>query len=236
MKISNVYFYKNAKYFNNLNKCTATKFCNFEVSFGSDKLTVDYYDKIGSEQRQDIDFEQTIRQKENFLRNLPQDLSNNKMRILDAGCGTGRDIKYFIEKGYEVDAFDASEKMCKRASEYTGISVSNSEFLTFSSEKKYDGIYARNSLLHAPKDEFKDSVQNMVNLLKPNGIFWATLKTGQGEARDNKGRFYSYYDLNEVKNLLSEIDNISIVEIEQYNNEAVQNDSPIIEFIVRKTS
>ena len=37
-------------------------------------------------------------------------------RVLDFGCGSGRDTKYFIEQGYHVEAIDGSEELCKRAS------------------------------------------------------------------------------------------------------------------------
>lgn len=42
-------------------------------------------------------------------------------KILDFGCGSGRDTKYFLEKGYEVEAIDGSEELCKIASAYTGV-------------------------------------------------------------------------------------------------------------------
>lgn len=44
-------------------------------------------------------------------------------RVLDFGCGSGRDTKYFIEQGYHVEAIDGSEELCKRASELAGIEV-----------------------------------------------------------------------------------------------------------------
>lgn len=124
--------------------------------------------------------------------------------------------------------------MCKRASNYTGINVEHKEFSTFSSDKKYDGIYARNSLLHVPRDEFKDTIDNMTALLKPNGILWGTIKTGEAKARDKKGRLFSYYSAEELQKILSNITGISVVKIEQYANEAIPDDNPIIEFIIKK--
>jgi 2-polyprenyl-3-methyl-5-hydroxy-6-metoxy-1,4-benzoquinol methylase len=41
-------------------------------------------------------------------------------RILDLGCGSGRDTKAFIDRGYSVQAIDGSEELCKIASQYTG--------------------------------------------------------------------------------------------------------------------
>lgn len=51
--------------------------------------------------------------------------------ILDFGCGSGRDSKYFLEKGYRVDAVDGSEEICKITREYVKIEVKNVIFGTF---------------------------------------------------------------------------------------------------------
>ena len=48
-------------------------------------------------------------------------------RILDFGCGSGRDTKYFLEKGYRVEATDGSSELCKLASAFTGIEVKEAE-------------------------------------------------------------------------------------------------------------
>ncbi len=124
--------------------------------------------------------------------------------------------------------------MTARAHNYTGVDVICEEFLTFSSNKKYDGIYARNSFLHVPKDEFKQSVENMIKSLKPDGILWATMKSGKGEIRDKKGRLFSYYSVDELQKIFSNIEGISVVKIEQYPNESIPDDNPIIEFIIKR--
>jgi len=51
-------------------------------------------------------------------------------RILDAGCGTGRDAKSFISRGFEVSAFEGSKEMVMFASAYTGLKVEHEDFLT----------------------------------------------------------------------------------------------------------
>lgn len=76
--------------------------------------------------------------------------------ILDFGCGSGRDTKYFLEHGYSVDAIDGSKELCKLASEYTGIEVKNMFFQELSEADKYDGIQACSSILHLPIDELDE--------------------------------------------------------------------------------
>ena len=55
---------------------------------------------------------------ERFLRLIDKNVS-----ILDFGCGSSRDTKYFLDKGYQVTAIDGSAELCRLASEFTGIEV-----------------------------------------------------------------------------------------------------------------
>ena len=62
-------------------------------------------------------------------------------RILDFGCGSGRDTKYFLEKGYRVEATDGSAEFCKLASAFTGIEVKEMLFQDLDASGKYEGIW-----------------------------------------------------------------------------------------------
>ena len=82
--------------------------------------TINYYNQnaesfIANTQNADMHLTQ-----ERFLRLLDENTS-----ILDFGCGSGRDTKYFLEKGYQVTAIDGSAELCRLASEFTGIEVGN---------------------------------------------------------------------------------------------------------------
>ena len=68
--------------------------------------------------------------------------------ILDFGCGSGRDTKYFLNKGFRVDAVDGSEKMCEIACKNTGIEVKTQLFSELDDINTYDGIWACSSILH----------------------------------------------------------------------------------------
>ena len=69
-------------------------------------------------------------------------------KILDAGCGPGRDSKYFLDAGYHVAAFDASREMVLIAEEYTGLAVEEKRFQDLHAKDQYDGGWANDSLLH----------------------------------------------------------------------------------------
>ena len=101
-------------------------------------------------------------------------------RILDAGCGSGRDSKAFLDAGYEVVAFDASSEMRKRASEYIGREVLDLRFEDISFDNEFDGIWASASLLHVPMDDLPDVMRKMRRALKDRGAIYASFKYGEG--------------------------------------------------------
>ena len=86
-------------------------------------------------------------------------------QILDFGCGSGRDTKYFIEAGLDVVATDGSEEMCKCASEYTGIHVQKMLFQELDEKERYNGIWACSSILHLPETELKKVFIKMAEAL-----------------------------------------------------------------------
>jgi 2-polyprenyl-3-methyl-5-hydroxy-6-metoxy-1,4-benzoquinol methylase len=71
-------------------------------------------------------------------------------RILDAGCGSGRDLKAFSERGYQVVGLDASELMVRLAREHSDQQVHHLAFQEVTYKEEFDGIWACASLLHVP--------------------------------------------------------------------------------------
>ena len=131
--------------------------------------------------------------------------------ILDFGCGSGRDTKYFLEQGFQVEAIDGSKELCRIASEYTGISVRQMFFQELNEVEKYDGIWACSSILHLPVKELREVMQKMVAALKQKGIIYTSFKYGTFEGERN-GRYFT--DMTEAA--FSElIKDIQALEIEE---------------------
>jgi 2-polyprenyl-3-methyl-5-hydroxy-6-metoxy-1,4-benzoquinol methylase len=124
---------------------------------------------------------------------LPK-LSRNA-HILDAGCGSGRDSKYFIEQGFHVTAFDASKTLAEKASEYSGITVSVDTFESFNcaltplNKQSFDAIWACASLLHVASAQLPKTFTNLAKQLKPNGIFYCSFKYGDTDIERNGRNF-----------------------------------------------
>ena len=131
--------------------------------------------------------------------------------ILDFGCGSGRDTKYFLEQGYSVDAIDGSEELCKMASELAGIQVKHMFFQELSDVEKYDGIWACSSILHLNKDDLEDVMKKMAVAVKPNGIIYTSFKYGTFSGERN-GRYFTDMTEDSFNELLQRIPGLEIEE------------------------
>ena len=131
--------------------------------------------------------------------------------ILDFGCGSGRDTKYFLEKGYHVDAIDGSKELCKLAGEFTGIEVKNMCFEELSEIDKYDGIWACSSILHLPISELDKVMKKMEVALKENGIIYTSFKYGTF-AGERNGRFFTDMTEDTFAKFIGEIENLEVEE------------------------
>ena len=131
--------------------------------------------------------------------------------ILDFGCGSGRDTKYFLSQGYYVEAIDGSLELCKLASQYTGIQVRHMLFRELSAIHKYDGIWACASILHLPWSELAGVMRKMQAALKANGIIYTSYKYGTFSGERN-GRYFT--DMTEARfaGFIEEIDGLQIEE------------------------
>jgi 2-polyprenyl-3-methyl-5-hydroxy-6-metoxy-1,4-benzoquinol methylase len=131
--------------------------------------------------------------------------------ILDFGCGSGRDTKYFLKKGMVVDAIDGSVNLCKLASEYTGIKVRNILFQELDEQEKYDGIWACASILHLSKEELSVVLDKMIAALKKNGIIYTSFKYGDFEGERN-GRYFTDFTVESFKEFIENVADVEIVE------------------------
>ncbi|MBO6148436.1 MAG: class I SAM-dependent methyltransferase [Lachnospiraceae bacterium] len=145
--------------------------------------TLEYYNKnaeVFANGTAGIEFSEI---QEEFLSEL-----NDEAPILDFGCGSGRDTRYFLQKGYRVTALDGSAELCRIAGENTGIFVIQMDFNDFDEQNRYDGIWACSSILHLPKNELKSVLIYMERALRKDGIIYTSIKYGAFSGMRN-GRF-----------------------------------------------
>lgn len=102
-------------------------------------------------------------------------------RILDAGCGSGRDALAFMRRGYRVRAIDASAEMARLAGELIGQPVGVQWFQELDDKDEFDGVWARASLLHVPRREMDGVFRRFLRALRPAGVWYMSFKFGDGE-------------------------------------------------------
>lgn len=131
-------------------------------------------------------------------------------RILDAGCGSGRDSKAFLQQGYAVEAFDATAEMVALATQHTGLPVRQITFSDVDVTERYDGIWCCASLLHVRMQALPEAMERLAQALKPDGVWYVSFKYGDGE-RIKEGRHFT--DLNEqaLEALLTPLTDITLI-------------------------
>lgn len=124
-----------------------------------------------------------------FLRRVPAG-----GRILDAGCGPGRDSLAFQRRGYEVVAMDGSIAMVKHASELLQTQAIHMRHQEVEFVAEFDGVWSMASLLHVPHDELPGVLARYRNALVPGGVLFASFKHGDGMDRRDERLFANQND------------------------------------------
>ncbi len=153
----------------------------------TEQTTIEYYNQRSEQFTSttvDLEFSDI---QDRFLKYLPEG-----SLILDYGCGAGRDSRYFIQKGYSVEAIDGSAEMVRIASKTAGIPVKQMLFGDLEETEKYDGIWACASILHVPFAQMADIYVRMHRALKENGILYVSYKYGDFEGLRNDRYFTDF--------------------------------------------
>lgn len=124
-----------------------------------------------------------------FLKYLPK-----QSRVLDAGCGVGRDSRFFLSKGCDVVPFDGSLEMVKMTSNLLGKNALHMLFQNINFVSEFDAIWANASLLHVPYEKLKEVLQSFHKALLPSGILYASFKYGASVRQEGDRLFF---DMNE---------------------------------------
>ena len=168
--------------------------------------TIDYYNLNAEnfiESTQNVDMHQA---QDRFLRLLDENAS-----ILDFGCGSVRDTKYFLDQGYQVTATDGSAELCRLASAFTGIEVKEMLFQELDDMGTYDGIWACSSILHLSKIELLPVICKMCMALKGSGVIYTSFKYSDFEGVRNGPYFIDFTEAS-FKEFIAKIPELTIEE------------------------
>ncbi|MEX2542944.1 MAG: class I SAM-dependent methyltransferase [Trueperaceae bacterium] len=177
-------------------------------------LNRDYYDRNAREffeRTKDLDMEELYRP---FLAEL-----RTGARILDAGCGSGRDMKVFGERGYRVLGMDASAEVVRLARENADGEVHHLAFQEVTWQEEFDGIWACASLLHVPVRHLPGVLDRLRRALRTRGVLYLSFKYGQGE-REQFGRRFTFLDEPRLRTVFEAVPGLNLREI--WRNSSIQ--------------
>lgn len=176
-------------------------------------------------------------------------------KILDAGCGSGRDALNFLAKGYNITAFDGSKGMVdilnanvapmlkkistdfyneKKRNGQLNFECLHKDFLEIDFKNEFDAVWSAAALLHLPTGAFDKALTNLTNSLKDNGVMYFSIKKLEnGFLDDGKRNFY-----NPGKEHLNKLFDKLNLKLEDYWETGKQNDpnQTFENYILRKIS
>lgn len=124
-------------------------------------------------------------------------------RILDFGCGPGRDLKAFRDLGHEAIGLDAAARFVELAQAYSGCEVWRQDFLQLDLPAEFfDGIFANASLFHVPSQELPRVLRELWTALKPGGVLFSSNPRGENQEGWSGERYGCYYDWERWQQLL----------------------------------
>lgn len=117
-------------------------------------------------------------------------------RILDLGCGPGRDLKFFRGLGHEVTGLDGAREFVAMARDCSGCEVLHQNFLAMDlPAARFDGVFANAVLFHVPSPELPRVLTELRGTLKPGGVLFSSNPRGDNQEGLNGDRYGCFFDL-----------------------------------------
>jgi len=124
--------------------------------------------------------------------------------ILDLGCGPGRDLKVFSERGHIAVGLEGSGRLAAMARAHSGCKVWQRDFLKLDLPgSRFDGVFANAALFHVPGQELPRVLRELHTTLKPGGVLFSSNPHGHNEEGWHHGRYGAYYDLETWRRYMS---------------------------------
>lgn len=163
------------------------------------QVTRDYYDRNAEEF-----FKNTINADMTDLYREFTSLLPKKAKILDLGCGAGRDMLYFKSKGFDVYGVDNSPELVRLARKYANVYIIPEDFLNLEFKEEFDGIWACASLLHIEKHRLNFAFNTILGYARKNGMIYTSFKYGDFEGV-RSGRYFSDFTEDSIIGILKDI-------------------------------
>ena len=157
------------------------------------RATLDHYDQRAEDfwaGTRDHDVRQNIEALLHYIEGEPP------FTILDLGCGPGRDLKAFVERGHVAVGLEGSARFAAMARAGSGCEVWEQDFLRLDlPANHFDGVFANAALFHVPAQELPRVLRELNATLKPRGVLFSSNPRGHNEEGWNRGRYGAYHDI-----------------------------------------
>jgi SAM-dependent methyltransferase len=174
-------------------------------------LTLEHYNQRAAdfwEGTRDHDVSQNVEALLRFIENEPP------FTILDFGCGPGRDLKTFAERGHVAIGLEGAARFAAMARAHSGCEVWQQDFLKLDLPRnRFDGVFANAALFHVPRQELPRVLGELHASLKPGGVLFSSNPHGHNEEGWDRGRYGVYHDLEAWRLLMS---GVGFVELTHY--------------------
>ena len=167
-----------------------------------------------------------------FLLPLSEKLSPEAC-ILDIGCGSGRDLLWFRQRGFEVVGFERSPGLAGLARKNVGCEVIEDDFKTYDfSQLSVDAIMLVGALVHLPHDKVPEVLNSINRALKDDGNILLSLKKGAGNTSDSQGRVFYLWNDGELRDLFKGLD-LNVIDYFQQSSK-IGTDEVWIGYVLKK--
>ena len=126
--------------------------------------------------------------------------------LLDIGCGSGRDMLWFKNLGFDVSGFERSVGLAELARQNSGCKVIEGDFEVFDFQNSpSDAVLLAGSLVHVPHEKLLPVFERVTAGLKPGGKVLVSLKQGKGTGTDELGRIFYFWQEKELEDLFQRL-------------------------------
>ncbi len=181
--------------------------------------TINYYDNNADtyiESTANVDFSDIYSR---FLSYIP-----DGGRIMDLGCGSGRDVIWFREHGYEAYGLDASKELVKRIMKEYDIPVFSGLIEEWTTSTLFDGVWCCASLMHLDDDALEQFFGNLKWNLKPNGVLFMSVKSGIETGYDDRWRYLRNFTEKDIHEIIEHNRELKLSEL-WYTEDKLARDS-----------
>lgn len=156
--------------------------------------------------------------------------------ILELGCGSGRDSKAFMDKGYTVTPVDGNAEVAACAEQYLGRPVVVTTFQALDYHKAFDGVWASASLLHCPRPQLPGLLTRISQALKDGGVAYLSFKWGDADSVDDRGRHFTNLTEDSLTGLLGALTGFAVIKIWTETKPLRDGEQQWVNALVRKVA